>query len=322
MRDIVFENNRINPDDGETVLDALTRHGHAIPSGCRSGVCQACLMELESGVVPGKARTALSDAQVALNYFLSCQCVPQQPIAVRRIAAANLRQEATVAEKFNLSDQVVCLRLKADLAYLPGQYVTLWKDENVGRSYSLASLPDEEDFLEFHIKVIEGGQFSAWAKRELNPGDSLQLQGPMGQCIFTAKPDQPLLLCGIGTGLAPIYGILRQALAQGHNSPIHLVLGALDPRGFYLIDALQELAEQHANLTLHCVVLNEAAAWMQQGDIFSYCKQAFAELGNWRVFLCGDDGFVLKMRKQCFLAGAAMTDISADSFLAFSNGHS
>ena len=40
------------------------------------------------------------------------------------------------------------------------------------------------------------------------------------------------------------------------------------------------------------------------------------ELGGWRIFLCGAESFTRKARRQCFLAGAGMRDISVDSFLA------
>lgn len=275
-------------------------------------------MALDDGDVPAKAQTSLSDAQLALNYFLSCQCVPQVNISVRRIETSALRQNAEVVEKFKLSDQVLCLRLKADMAYLSGQYVTIWKDDSVGRSYSLASLPDQDESLEFHIKLIEGGAVSGWLNNHIQTGDHLEIQGPMGQCIYTAKPDQPLLLSAIGTGLAPIVGLLRHALSTNHAEPIHLVIGAKQAADFYLLDRLEAICQAHSNVHLHLVTLEEASGEVRQADIYAYCKQQFPSLINWRVFLCGADSFVLKMRKQCFLSGAAMKDISADPFLAFS----
>jgi NAD(P)H-flavin reductase len=127
------------------------------------------------------------------------------------------------------------------------------------------------------------------------------------------------LLAAIGTGLAPIYGIARQALSGGHQTPIHLLVGARNRAGFYLVEELQALAQQYDNLTVHFICQDAAPDFALQDDIYSYYKQQFADLKNWHVYLCGAESFVKKMRKQSFLAGAAMSDISADSFLAFNN---
>jgi NAD(P)H-flavin reductase len=141
----------------------------------------------------------------------------------------------------------------------------------------------------------------------------------MGKCIYAANADQPLLLTAIGTGLAPVYGIVRQALISGHQTPIHLLVGARNRAGFYLVEELQALAQQYDNLTVHFICQDAAPDFALQDDIYSYYKQQFADLKNWQVYLCGAESFVKKMRKQSFLAGAAMSDISADSFLAFNN---
>lgn len=317
MTSVAFEGNQCGVADGESVLDSLIRNGHDIPSGCRAGVCQACIMVVDAGDIPAPAQKGLSAAQIALNQFLSCQCKPAQPVAVRRASMAATRVEGTVVEKCWLNEQVLRLRLEATLDYIPGQYVTLWKDSRVARSYSLASHPDQDDFLEVHIKHIPGGKFSSWASGELGVGDSLGIQGPLGQCIYTATAGQPLLLAAIGTGLAPIYGILRDALAKGHSGPIDLVAGASSTAGFYLVDELQQLAEAHPGLNVHFVAQQADPGFAVEADIYQYCKQAWPDMKGVRVLLCGADSFVRKMRKQCFLGGASMADISADVFLPF-----
>jgi NAD(P)H-flavin reductase len=316
MTEIVYQDENITLDQDELVLDALTRHDHAIPFGCRGGACQSCLMVADQGEIPEAAQVGLSDAQKKLNYFLSCQCRPQQDMKVRLPNQSALQIEGEVLDKTFLTDQVVRLRVKAELAYHPGQYVNLWRDNTLARSYSLASLPEQEDFLEFHIKLAENGQFSEWLKQDVETGTKLGIQGPMGQCIFSAKPEQPLLLAGISTGLAPLYGILRQALAEGHQGEIHLLLAARSANSFYLVEELHKLADQYANLKLHFVCQEHRTDFAINEDVYEYAKAEFADLKGWRVFLCGAESFVKKMRKHSFLSGAAMPNISADSFVA------
>ena len=324
MTQVVFEDATLKLDEGESLLDGLLRSGHEIAHGCKAGVCHSCLVAVDEGTAPAASQKGLNDAQTALGYMLSCQCHPEDEIKVKRVDAAGQLIPAEVIEKEWLNEQVIRLRLKAKLDYQPGQYVTLWKDASLARSYSLASLPDsssedcsDDNELEFHIKVIEDGQFSQWVAKELSVSDSLSLQGPLGKCFYTAHADQALLLAAIGTGLAPIYGILKDALNQGHHGPIDLVIGAKQASNLYLVDELKAIADQHSNVSLHFVVqsLEAEASDLHQGDIYEYCQNTCPDMKGFKVYLCGADSFVKKLRKQCFLSGAGMGDIAADVFL-------
>lgn len=312
MTQIIFEEKPIVCNEVESVLDALLRSGHDIPHGCRAGVCQSCVMAADSGTIPAKAQIGLSAAKVDLSYFLSCQCVPEDLLSVRRVSTPTLSVPGKVLDKTMLNDQVIRLRLTCDLEYHAGQYVTLWRDEHLGRSYSLASVPQVDDYLEFQIKLVAGGHFSQWLYHHVQPGDDIAVQGPLGECIFSAKESQTILLAAIGTGLSPIYGIARQALISGHLGPINLVVGARSEDSFYLQDELQILSDQYANFSVDYVCQTDGA---EQGDIYQFCKTKFASLSGWRVYLCGAESFVKKMNKQSFLSGAAMGDISTDIFL-------
>jgi NAD(P)H-flavin reductase len=320
MTVIQFQGESVTLAEGESVLDGLLRQGHPIPHGCRAGVCQSCVVEAAEGDNVSSAQAGLSDNQVRLNQFLSCQCIPREPLSISLVDINEQKTSAQVVDKSWLSDQVIRLRLKASINYFPGQYVTLWKDESVARSYSLASV-DADGFLEFHIRHYPDGVFSRWVADDLAVGDELYLQGPMGKCFYSAEPSQPLLLSAIGTGLAPIYGILRDALNQFHHGPITLVVGAKDTSGLYLVDELMELARRHDNVGIHVVVQQEVEAEppVQVGDIYQYIKALLPDMNGYRVYLCGAESFVTKMRKQCFLAGAGMSAIAADVFLHFAD---
>lgn len=319
MSQVLFEGASIDLEQGESVLEALLRHGHDIPSGCRAGACQSCLMISDSDNLPASARQGLSEAQLALNHFLACQCKPTEPVQVTKASFEGLKTEGTVIEKEWLNPQVLRLRVAAELDYLSGQYVTLWNNQGVARSYSLASHPTQDDFLEFHIKIIPGGSFSQWASESLNIGDTLQVQGPMGKCVYAASSDQPLLLSAIGTGLAPIYGILKDAISRNHQGDINIILGARESNNFYLVKELLCLAAKYDNIYLHFVAQQTEPDFKKPTDIYAFCKSELPDLKGFKIYLCGAESFVKKMRKQSFLSGAAMSDISADVFLPFSS---
>lgn len=311
---IHYQGSNILVENDETVLDALLRCGHEIANGCRAGACQSCLLVADQSP-PASAQLGLNDNQKALNYFLSCQCKPVSSLKIRNADEGSNRVKAEVISKEQLNPQVMRLRLAADLTYYPGQYATLWRNKTIARSYSMASHPDLDDYLEFHIKVLENGQFSAWAYHDLKPGDEIDIQGPMGQCIYAVEPQTPLLMAAIGTGLAPIYGIVKDAIQQAHRGDIHLVVGAGTPEGFYYVEELQRLAMEQKNLHTHFVCQSGHSQFAQQANLYEYCQHRFPDLNGHQIYLCGASSFVQKMKKQCFLSGASMGNIATDAFL-------
>jgi NAD(P)H-flavin reductase/ferredoxin len=304
-------------DEGESVLDGLLRQGVEVPHSCRAGACQSCLMRAERGEVPAKAQVGLKETLKAQGYFLACACHPENELEVAG-AGADLRVPARITALERLSDSVLGVRLRPEgrFEYRPGQYVTLLRTDGLARSYSLASQP-QEDTLELHVRRTPGGLMSGWLFDEARPGDVLDLQGPAGECFYVpGRPEQPLLLAGTGTGLAPLYGIVRDALAQGHTGPIWLFHGAVDASGLYLVEELRALQSRYNCLHYRPTVLRgPERVGVTVGALDTLIKEACPRPAGWRAFLCGDPNLVLSLRKKLFLAGLSLKDIHADAFL-------
>jgi len=307
--------------DSETVLSALLRCGVDVPYGCQSGVCQSCIMQTEHSNIPREAQAGLREVQKQQGYFLSCCCKPSESMVVG-LSNDYKKESTTVLEKTMLTPDVVRLRVKKVICYRSGQYMTLWKDEKIARSYSLASHPTHDDFIEFHIRVYSDGIFSSWVKDELNVGDQLQIQGPMGDCFYTnKKKSQTLFLSGLGTGLAPLYGIVRDALLSGHTGKILLLTGSRNEKALYYKPELAALSKEFSQFEVRYSVQDIApelrSTKSRESDIYATAKMLMPSFTGSKVFLCGGESFVRKMKKQCFLAGANMGDIHSDAFLSF-----
>lgn len=305
-------------EPGETVLDGLLRQGVQVPHACRAGACQSCLMRAVSGPVPEAAQVGLKDTLRARGYFLACTCRPQEGVALEVAGASELRVPARVVATEALSGDVSAVRLEveAPLDYRAGQYVTVVREDGLARSYSLASLPREGQ-LELHVRLVPGGAMSGWLVRDVRPGARVHVQGPAGDCFYVpGQPESPLLLAGTGTGLAPLYGILRDALESGHAGPIHLFHGALEPGGLYHVGALRALAARHPNLHYRPVVLAGGGGDVEEGALEAKVLTCLPKRPvGWRAFLCGNPEAVLSLRKKLFLAGFSLKDIHADAFL-------
>lgn len=313
---LTYREAAIEIEPGEDVLSALLRAEIDAPHSCRSGVCQSCMHRAIEGKPPAAAQQGLSDAQKALGYFLPCVCVPDSPLTVVPAQEAEARSEAVVHAIDRLSRDVVRLRLGHDpgFTYRPGQFLELIADDGLGRHYSIASLPEEDPFVELHIRLHPGGRMSKFVAEELAPGRRLHIAGPLGTCIYEGvDAEQPLALIGSGTGLAPLIGVLRDALRRGHRGPIRLYHGAREREGLYLHDHLEALMERHANLRYVPRILSDSGP--HGGDVAAAALEHEDALPHTAFFLCGGEKLVGRLKRELYLKGASLKQMRSDTFL-------
>ena len=101
--------------------------------------------------------------------------------------------------------------------HLAGQHVDVRLVAEDGyeaqRSYSIASAPGSPH-VELTVERIENAEVSPYLCDVLQPGDGVEVRGPIGG-YFVRRPDDrgPLLLVGGGSGVVPLMSMLRQHAA-------------------------------------------------------------------------------------------------------------
>jgi len=309
---------------GEPLLSGLERQGAALPSFCRTGACQTCLVKAKRGRPPRLSQVGLKDLWVEQGLFLACMCVPEEPMEVERCeAASSVATHVERVERLSPSVLRVELQAPAGFEYRAGQFVQLERAGGVMRPYSLASLPGT-DRLELHVALFPGGEMSQWLISAA--GQPVTVRGPFGECFyFEQEPERPLLLAGTGTGLAPLLGIARAALAAGHRAPIHLYHGSPNAEGLYLWAELAQLAQQAPLLHVFGSVLSGAGDALPARDS-ERCRILAEALdralvtgpldpADCRVYLCGQPEFVQRLKKRLYLAGTPLARIHCDPFV-------
>ncbi len=288
---------------GSNLLDALNEAGLNVPYSCRAGSCHACLVHCLDGQPADALPEALALEKHAQGWRLACQCrvVEDLRVALYDPLLGGVPAQVCALDWFG---DVLRLRLRPDrvVRYQAGQHVVLWLGA-VARPYSLASLPGEDDFLEFHIDCQRPGAFCDKA-RGLQVGDQMRLGEFRGGALHY-DPDwqeRPLWLLAAGTGLAPLWGILREALRRGHRGEIRVVHVARDPAGHYLAEKLLELPGVSVELVL-VEHVDEALAGMRL-----LSRQTVA-------LLCGAPGSVERFARRMFMAGVPRGQVFADVFV-------
>jgi len=319
MADITYQGKTYTCREGESILDAFLRQGINLPFSCRAGVCQACLQRAVSGELPEGAQKGIKDSLVAKNYFLPCVCRPVHDLEFAPPSDDDLYFTALVASKELLSRNTVRILLEPalEVKYRSGQFINLRRAHGVSRSYSLASVPGEDYYLELHVKRLKNGALSNWLIDELEVGSEIDIQGPNGNCTYAPQSlHQNLLLVGTGTGLAPLVGIARTALVAGHAGEIHLYHGSSTREGLYLVDELRALADRHANFHYKPCVSREAVSQpFHPGRADDVAFAQHKSLAGWQVHLAGNPDMVDSASAVASQVGAKHDDIIADAFV-------
>ena len=318
MTKLTIGENSYTCEPEETVLDALLRQDVVVPFACKKGTCHSCMLRSTDTIPPTIAQGDLKDTLKKQNYFLACRCVPEQDMSLKLPDQSEFFTEGKVVANEMLNRNTILLIIECLDApeYNAGQFVNLQREDGLTRSYSISNTPQESKTLEFHIRRLPGGRFSEWVHDELKVGDMLAVSEPQGHCFYLPdRKKQGILLVGTGSGLAPLAGILTDALSHGHSGPIHLFHGSREKEDLYRIDEMRQLSTENQNFSYTpCISGGHVPEGFSSGRANEVALNAIADLSGWRVFLCGHPDMISQMKTVAFLKGASIADIYTDAF--------
>ncbi|HEV2745921.1 MAG TPA: ferredoxin--NADP reductase [Allosphingosinicella sp.] len=135
--------------------------------------------------------------------------------------------------------------LRATFAFKPGQHLTLRAEiggEEVRRNYSLCVAPADEE-LKVTVKRIAGGVFSNWANDHLRPGDAVDVMPPHGSFTWDFAPaaSRHYVAFAGGSGITPVFSLLKTALTTEPDSRFTLFYGNRDSSSVIFLEELAKL---------------------------------------------------------------------------------
>lgn len=312
---IEFEGQTYHLANGERALDAMLRRGAPVTFSCRKGTCQSCLMQVVSGEPGADAVARLSEDQRRFGFFLPCCTTAPHKLVAKRPDWSLITYEALVIDKTELAPGIFRLRLEPGTSFpwRAGQTVGLIGPDGTLRNYSIASLGDEDYYLDLHIRHYPGGKISDWVAKTLAKGNIVRLQGSRGTFHYDpALAQMPLTLVGTGSGQGAVLAVARDALAQGHRAGIHLVLGSQKASGVYVADEAQALALRHPSLRVSMAASREDAFGLPPTRATALAFQG--DMTGQAAFLCGSPDMVETGRVAALAHGVALKAIFADPF--------
>ena len=239
--------------DDQTVADASYRQRINIPLDCRDGACGTCKALCESGNYDGGTYIddALPPDEAAAGYVLPCSMRPRSDLVLQIASTSDVAKtqaatySGTLTRLDRLSATTVALGVeipnRAELAFLPGQYVNIAvPGTDQTRSYSFSNSP-QDDLLTFLVKLTPGGAMSEYLTQRASVGDSISFTGPNGS-FFLRENDHPVLLLAGGTGLAPVLSMLRTLRDGSSRRKAHLIYGVSTDEDLVALDEIEEIA--------------------------------------------------------------------------------
>jgi stearoyl-CoA 9-desaturase NADPH oxidoreductase len=137
----------------------------------------------------------------------------------------------------------------------PGQYLRIGAELNGirhWRAYSLTSDPDHPDGLvSVTVKYVEEGLMSPWFTRKAEPGQLVYLGDVEGEFRLPDPLPERSLFISAGSGITPIWSMLRELERRGALDDTFHVHSAREPDLAIFGDYLRRMAGEYDGYTFH-----------------------------------------------------------------------
>jgi ferredoxin-NADP reductase len=208
-----------------------------------------------------------------------------------------------------------------NIQYKAGQFLTFLFHNGLRelrRSYSITSSPVLQEPLAIAVKRVVNGEISRMLVDKAKAGDKLTTIGAAG--MFTIPNDidlfKTIYLFAAGSGIGPVYGILRTALLQHNSLKLVLVYSNHNKETTAYYSELQQLIVNYGErLTIHFLFSNSLylqKAHLNRGYIFDLLDQYKKE--DALFFICGPAAYMRLCRYTLQEAGVSSSFIRQEEF--------
>jgi ferredoxin-NADP reductase len=210
-------------------------------------------------------------------------------------------QTATVGSITDETPQVRTLLLEVPdwAGHRAGQHVDIRLTADDGyqaeRAYSIASAPGEP--LAITVERLEDGEVSPYLTEDLQPGDVLEVRGPIGG-YFVWEPafGGPLMLLAGGSGVVPLRAMLRYRGLIGSSVPARLLYSSRSCEDVIYRAELDGLADGVSGVAvIHTLTRSQPPGWTgyaRRVDQQMLAEVAWPAAEQPLAYVCGPTSFV------------------------------
>jgi 3-ketosteroid 9alpha-monooxygenase subunit B len=179
----------------------------------------------------------------------------------------------------------------------------------------MASSPDCDALPKVTVKRVAGGRVSNWMNEQVQAGDWLEVLPPAGHfCLNQShlnNGDNALLLFGGGSGITPVFSILKSALKTSQRR-IKLIYANRDEASVIFKDELRQLAKANPEQLEVVHVLDSLHGYLTAAEV----RQLVRGHSGAEFFICGPAPFMDTVEGALLAIGEAPAHIHVERFVS------
>jgi len=152
----------------------------------------------------------------------------------------------------------------AGLSYEAGQFLTFliaMHGKEVRRSYSMSSAPAVDAYPSITVKRVPNGEISRFWIDFVHEGDIFTALPPSGRfTLDTSEVPRDVVLIGAGSGITPLFSILKQTLSTDPRSQVTLIYANRNEMSTLFMDQISQWQQRFSD-RLHVIHIHS-----QPGD--------------------------------------------------------
>ncbi|GAA4911273.1 2Fe-2S iron-sulfur cluster-binding protein [Streptomyces coeruleoprunus] len=238
-----------------------------------------------------------------------------------------------VSEVERLTDDSVAVtfdvpaELREAFRHTPGQHLTLRRilpgGEEIRRTYSICSpamTSGVDPVLRVGIRLVDGGEFSTYALKELSAGDTVEVMEPMGRFVLAPRPGHFAAVVG-GSGITPVLSIASTLLAREPHALFCLIRSDRTASSTMFLEEVADLKDRYPDRFQLITVLSreDQQTGLPSGRLDEERLRGLLpallpveDVDGW--FLCGPFGLVQSAERTLRGLGVERTRIHQEIF--------
>ena len=219
--------------------------------------------------------------------------------------------------------------LQSHYNFIAGQYVNLkvtLDGQEIRRAYSICAAPKSGE-LRIAVKSVKNGFFSKFANEKLAVGNVIEVGTPEGKFTFEPKIDRQKNYAAFvaGSGITPVFSILKSVLEEEPNSTFILVYGNKSEKDTIFHNQLHDLQLQYVGRLFVQYVYSQSTAdnallgRIDKSTVNFILKNKHSEMEFSKCFLCGPEEMINLVSDALKENNISSSDIKFELFSTSSN---